>query len=113
MNVLDPHMRSAPDLDSQEMLTSPIQIFLLGNFRLMVAGEIIPLAAGGLGEKLLSYLGCHYGSRVPQERLLCLLWPAKDPKRARHSLNNLVYRLNKSIDTAYADERLVLYEAGY
>jgi DNA-binding SARP family transcriptional activator len=91
----------------------PVMICLLGNFRLLVAGELVPIWAGSKSEALLAYLGLQYGRRVPRERLVQALWPDSDPSLASHSLRTLVYKLHKLLGPALNGMTPVLHEDGY
>jgi len=70
----------------------PIMICLLGNFRLLQAGALVPIRAGGKSEALLAHLGLQAFRRVARERLIQALWPESDPILALNSLYNLVSR---------------------
>src|SRR5262245_24611632 len=91
----------------------PVMICLLGNFRLLVAGELMPARAGGKREALLTHLALQYGRRVPRERLIQAVWPASEPDLALQSLNSLVYALHKLLRPALHGAPPVLHEDGY
>jgi DNA-binding SARP family transcriptional activator len=93
--------------------TWPVMICLLGNFRLLRAGELVPIRAGGKREALLAYLGLQYDRRVPREQLVAALWPTSDFALALQSLNSLVYHLHKLLGPALQDAAPVLHEDGY
>src|SRR5438093_12885719 len=78
----------------------PVMLCLLGNFRLLVAGELIPIHPGGKSEALLSLLALHAGQRVARERLIQTLWPESDPVLARTSLRVLVHHLHTLLGPA-------------
>jgi len=91
----------------------PVMICLLGNFRLLVAGELIPIHPGSKSEALLLLLALRSGRRMPREQLIQSLWPESDPDLARNSLHNLVHHLNKLLGSALHGAAPVLYEDGY
>src|SRR6476619_1965739 len=91
----------------------PVMICLLGNFRLLVAGELIPIHPGSKSEALLSLLALRSGRRMPREQLIQSLWPESDPDLARNSLHNLVHHLNKLLGSALHGAAPVLHEDGY
>src|SRR5438270_12590334 len=91
----------------------PIMIRLLGNFRLLQAGHLVPVRAGGKTEALLAHLGLQHGRRVPRERLVQLLWPDSDQTHALHSLNTTVYSLHKLLAPALQGAAPVVHEEGY
>ena len=91
----------------------PILICLLGNFRLLAAGELVPIRAGGKREALLAHLALQFDRRVSRERLAQALWPKSDPVLAFQSLNNLVYTLHKLLGPALQRAAPVLHEDGY
>jgi DNA-binding SARP family transcriptional activator len=91
----------------------PVMICLLGNFRLLVDGEQIPIQAGSKSELFLAYLGLQFGRRVSREQLAQTIWPERDPTLAAHSLRTLAYRLHKLLGPALCDANPVLYEDRY
>ena len=106
------HQTDPADWGSEGM-TQPVMICLLGNFRLMQGGELVPIRAGGKSEALLAYLGLHHGRRVPRERLVQALWPTSDLTLGLNSLNNVVYNLHKLLGPALHGAAPVLHEEGY
>jgi DNA-binding SARP family transcriptional activator len=91
----------------------PVMLCLLGNFRLLWAGELVPLRAGGKREALLAHLALQYGRRVPRERLVQAFWPTSELALALNSLNNLVYTLHKLLGPALEGASPVLHGDGY
>jgi len=106
------HQTALVDLGSEGTIKL-VMICLLGNFRLMQAGQLVPIRAGGKSEALLAYLGLQHGRRVPRERLVQALWPDSDLTLGLNSLNNLVYNLNKLLGPALQGAAPVLHEEGY
>src|SRR6185369_15330080 len=72
-----------------------VLICLLGDFRLLVDGNLIPLPAGGKKETLLTHLALQTEGRIARERLLQALWPSNDLVHSLSSLNTLVHELHK------------------
>lgn len=91
----------------------PVMICLLGNFRLLIAGELISLPAGGKSEALLSLLALRAGRRLAREELVQALWPESDLALGLRSLNTLVYRLHKLLGPLLRGTAAVLHEDGY
>ena len=91
----------------------PIMICLLGNFRLLMAGALVPLRAGGKSEALLALLALQSGRRVAREQLVEALWPESDPALGLRSLNTLVYRLHKLLGPSLRGAAPILHEDGY
>jgi DNA-binding SARP family transcriptional activator len=104
-----PHRASS----SKDDVSWLVRLCLLGNFRLLVAGNLIPIHPGGKSEALLSLLALQSGRRMPRERLVQTLWPASDPALGLRSLNTLVYNLHKLLGTALNGAAPVLHEDGY
>ncbi len=98
--------------DSEEP-TWPVMICLLGNFRLLRDGELVPTRAGGKREALLAQLALQHDRRVPRERLVQALWPTSDLSLGSNSLNNLVHNLHKFLSPALQGAPPVLHEDGY
>ena len=90
----------------------PVMICLLGNFRLLVAGEPISSGTSGKREMFLSLLALRSGRRVSREQLVQVLWPASEPTLARNSLHNLIYHLHKLLSSALGGAAPVLHEDG-
>ncbi|MCB0167293.1 MAG: winged helix-turn-helix domain-containing protein [Anaerolineae bacterium] len=93
--------------------TKPIMICLLGNFRLMQAGQLMPIRAGGKSEALLTYLGLQHGRRVSREQLVQTLWPDTDFSLGINSLHNLIHNINKNLGPALQGAAPVLHQEGY
>lgn len=110
MDHLAQHIRAFPYTEPESW---PVLICVLGNFRLLKAGQPVAIYNSGKLEGLLSYLGLQSGRRVPREQLLTLLWPTSPPAQAGPALNNLVYRLHKLLGDALDDAMPVLHEDGY
>src|SRR6266540_5883498 len=104
-----PHHASS----SKDDVSWLVRLCLLGNFRLLVAGDLIPIHPGGKSEALLSLLALQSGRRMPRERLVQTLWPSSDLALGLRSLNTLVYNLHKLLGTALNGAAPVLHEDGY
>jgi len=91
----------------------PVMLCLLGNFRLLVEGQLIPIHPGSKSAMLLSLLALHGGRRMPGEQLIQMLWAESDPALARTSLRVLVHHLHKLLGPALQGARPVLLEDGY
>jgi DNA-binding SARP family transcriptional activator len=92
---------------------SPVMICVLGNFRLLVGGELVPIRAGGKSEALLALLALQFGRRIAQEQLLQAVWPEREPALARTSLRVLLYELSKLLRPALQDAAPVQHSGGY
>ena len=110
MGQYDQRMLAFQDIDPASW---PVLICLLGNFRLLQAGQAIGVYNGGKGEALLCALGLHAGHRVPRDQLLSLLWPSAEPALAKRSLNNLIYSLHKLLGDVLGGAQPVIHEDGY
>lgn len=91
----------------------PVMLCLLGNFRLLVGGALVPIRAGSKNEALLAHLALQSSRRVSGERLVQVLWTESDLDRGRNSLRNLVHHLNKMLGSALQGAAVVLHEDGY
>lgn len=91
----------------------PVMICLLGNFRLLMAGALVSIRAGGKSEALLALLALQSGRRVAREQLVQALWPESDPALGLRSLNTLVYRLHKLLGPPLQGAAAILHEDGY
>src|SRR5918998_1770284 len=95
------HGRSFTVIDAcSDDASWPVMISLLGNFRLLVAGRLVPIRAGGKREALLGHLALQHDRRVSRERLVQAIWPESELALGLNSLNNLVYKLNRSLGPA-------------
>lgn len=96
-----------------DLATWPVMICLLGNFRLLRTGQLVPIQAGSKNEALLAYLALQSGRRVPRDRLVQELWPDSDLALGLNSLNGLVYHLHKLLGPALQGAAPVLHQRGY
>jgi DNA-binding SARP family transcriptional activator len=110
MHELDQPMLSDARIDEP---SSPILICLLGNFRLLKAGNALTIHGGGKTEGMLGQLGLRHGQRLPRAALTNLLWPTSDTALANQSLNSLVYSLHKLVGDALGGVAPVLHEEGF
>ena len=72
---------------------APVQIFLFGELRVLISGELAPPWKSRKDRELFCYLALQHGLLVHEEKLAELFWPrAKKPK---HSLQNAVTQLRR------------------
>ena len=90
----------------------PVEICLLGGFRLLRWGEPVPGRAAGKVEALLSCLALGNRHGVPRETLLNVLWPDGDSALAGQSLNSLIYSLRRLLGEHIANHAPVVTESG-
>ncbi|HVF38298.1 MAG TPA: hypothetical protein VM939_00240 [Gemmatimonadaceae bacterium] len=82
-------------------LTAPYRLETLG--RLSLTGPTGAISAADQRQQrrrlaLLAVLACSGAKGVSRDRLLLLFWPDSTPKKARHSLDQLLYAIRSSID---------------
>ncbi len=98
MQSLTENPAPATTTDLTECVDSyPLLVCLLGSFRLLLAGKLIPVPNGGKVERLFACLGRRHGQRVSREVLLDAVWPGADPALASQSLNSLVHTIRKTL----------------
>lgn len=90
----------------------PIHISLLGEFRIIKAGQPVSLRSGGKPETLVGSLALRNRHGMPREQLLCMLWPERDTPQAAQSLNSVVHALQKLLGSALHGSALVLHDDG-
>jgi DNA-binding SARP family transcriptional activator len=73
----------------------PIQICLLGRFRVLRHGQVIAIRSGGKVESFLYQLSVSGQEGVSREVLLDSLWPETDIGLAGRCLNSLVYSVRQ------------------
>ena len=91
----------------------PILIRMLGDFRLLQAGQPVSIRAGSKTEGLLAHLALQNGHRAPRERLIQWLWPNSDLDSGLHSLNTQVYAVNKLLRPALVAHMPIVHEDGH
>ncbi len=91
----------------------PIIIRLLGDFRLLQAGQPVSIRAGSKTEGLLVQLALQQGHRAPRERLIEWLWPHRDLGSGLHSLNTQVYAVNKLLRSSLTSQTPIVHEDGH
>jgi len=67
----------------------PVELHLLGGFRLLVNGELAHV--GRMGERLLALLACR-GRPASRSQVAHALWPDTTSERAHANLRNVLYR---------------------
>jgi len=103
---------SAPDQITSEAAW-PIMICLLGQFRLLKAGEPLPMRNAVKAQALLSSLALNQNYAAPRETLLSTLWPDTGADLAGQSLNSLVHSLRKQLGDPLGGASPVVYLDGY
>ncbi|KPV52382.1 hypothetical protein SE17_15845 [Kouleothrix aurantiaca] len=111
--LMSEQKQSQPNRSCYDDASWPVMICLLGNFRLLVAGELVPIRAGGKSEALLSLLALQSSRRVAREYLVQALWPESTQTLGLRSLNTLVYRLHKLLGSSLQGIAPILHEDGY
>jgi DNA-binding SARP family transcriptional activator len=91
----------------------PVQICLLGSFRLLRFGQPVDVRSGGKTATLLEILGLATRHGVARELLLSSLWPDSEAALAGNALNNLVYSLRGVLADALDGASPVVHTAGY
>ncbi len=91
----------------------PVLICLLGPFRLLKAGRLVPLRSGGKMEALLSSLALQPGYAARREELLTILWPNQDAALAGQSLNSLIYSVHRLLGDALDAPPVLLADGLY
>ena len=107
------HSRSAMLSPSEiEAGEYPVLVCLLGHVVLLKETQPISLRSGSRTEALLYTLGLNFGSGVPRDALLQMLWPDSDSALAKHSLHSLIYSLHKLLGDGLAGATPVLFADG-
>lgn len=87
----------------------PVMICLLGNFRLLKAGQPITLRNAIKTKALLVNLALEKGYCIAREAILQTLWPNTDITLAGQSLNSLIYSLRKLLSDTIGGESPILH----
>jgi DNA-binding SARP family transcriptional activator len=90
----------------------PIQICLLGGFRVLKYGQEVGLRAGGKAEAVLTVLAVRKGQAMAREALLDEVWPDADPQLASQSLNSLIYSLHRLLGSAIGGAPVLVHQHG-
>ena len=91
---------------------APIQICLLGSFRLLKAGQPMSLRGGSKIEVLLAYLGLRSDECIARALLTELLWPDSDLPRAEHSFRSLLHSLQRQLGDVLGGAPLIVHSDG-
>jgi DNA-binding SARP family transcriptional activator len=92
--------------------SAPIQICLLGGFRVLKHGLEVGLRAGGKAEAVLTMLAVRKGQAVSREALLDEVWPETEPQLASQSLNSLIYSLHRLLGDAIDGAAVLVHQHG-
>lgn len=100
---------SDPDHDYQKW---PIFIRLLGEFQLLIFGELVPVHSTKI-EALLANLALEKDFQLSRDTLLHRLWPDYDRRLAGQSLNSLLYKLRRLFsETAWSSDSILVMDNG-
>lgn len=75
----------------------PVELHLLGGFRLLVDGELVQV--GLTGQRLLALLACR-GRQATRSQVAYALWPDSSGARAHANLRTALYRLVRACPVA-------------
>jgi DNA-binding SARP family transcriptional activator len=89
----------------------PLQICLLGSFRVLQEDQLVPVR-GHKTITLLCQLARAYADGLPRGILLDILWPACDAVLAAEALQNRIYSLHKLLGPALGGAAPVVYADG-
>jgi DNA-binding SARP family transcriptional activator len=90
----------------------PIQICLLGGFRVLKHGTEVNLRVGGKAEALFTVLAVRKGQAVAREALLDEVWPETNSQLAAQSLNSLIYGLHRLLGDAIVGAGVLVHQHG-
>jgi DNA-binding SARP family transcriptional activator len=90
----------------------PVEVCLLGSFRVLKQGALVALRQGGKGEQLLGQLALRSPDGMLREALIGQLWPDTETALATQSLNTLVYSMHRLLGDALDGRPPVLAHAG-
>jgi DNA-binding SARP family transcriptional activator len=91
---------------SEEVLY--VEVYLLGQFQVIVDGEVITSLNHPRLQELLAYLLLQLGKPVSRQQIAFLFWPDSREEQARTNLRNLLYRLRRAFPAS--DHLLVVNE---
>ena len=94
-----------------DLTTWPVLICVLGPFRVLQAGQPVPMR-GGKTEALLCHLALRYASGSPRAVLLATLWPDSDATLAGEALRGRVKSLHTLLRAALGGAAPVLQVDG-
>jgi DNA-binding SARP family transcriptional activator/predicted ATPase len=77
-----------------------LQIYLLGECRLVHEGAPVLSVTTTRLHALLSYLLLHHGAALPRHHLAYLFWPDAPEEHARNNLRQLLHQLRRALPTA-------------
>src|SRR5579885_79569 len=91
--------------------TWPLLICVLGNFRVLQAGQPVALR-GGQVEALLCHLALHHADGVPRANLLDLLWPTSNTALAGEALYSRIRSVHSRLSAAIGGRAPVVHVDG-
>ena len=97
-------------------MSPPLQIHLLGSFRLLHRGEAVKGFDQARLQELLAYLLLRRDCPLPRQQLAFLFWPDSIEEQARTNFRNLWHRLRRALPEAdrflRTDDLTVQWHAG-
>jgi DNA-binding SARP family transcriptional activator len=85
-----------------------LEIHVLGDFRLVYAGQLVTSVSSPRLQSLLAYLVLHRAAPQSRRHLAFLLWPDSTEAQARTNLRNLLHQLRQALP---APERFLAADA--
>jgi predicted ATPase/DNA-binding SARP family transcriptional activator len=104
-NEFDARRRPTPIFETETVPLS-VRIQLLGGFRVVVDGRVVPETAWRLGNarRLIQILALTPGHSLHREQIMDLFWPDLTPKAAAGNLYQVVHAARRALNAGYAPE---------
>ncbi|HEX5167340.1 MAG TPA: hypothetical protein VFV93_18170, partial [Thermomicrobiales bacterium] len=102
-NEFDARRRPTP-LFETEVAPVSVQIQLLGGFRVVVDGRVVPETAWRLGNarRLIQVLALAPNHGLHREQIMDLFWPDLTPSAAASNLYQVVHAARRALNACYA-----------
>jgi predicted ATPase/DNA-binding SARP family transcriptional activator len=102
-NEFDARRRPTPIFET-EVVPVSVRIQLLGGFRVVVDGRVVPETAWRLGNarRLIQILALAPGHSLHREQIMDLFWPDLAPKAAAGNLYQVVHAARRALNAGYA-----------
>ncbi len=71
----------------------PLQLNVLGDFKVSHAGQVITTISGTRQQALLTFMALHYGAPQTRQHVAFQLWPDSSESQAKHNLRKALYHL--------------------
>src|SRR5438309_7140840 len=94
------HVQATRGQESAAVQPPAVQVFVLGGFRVVVRGQVLPEQAWRrkTARQLFKILLTRPNRRMTRDEVMELLWPESDPEAASSNLRSTIHAMRRALE---------------